>query len=205
MFSGEGGSYGNSHWTKFCEGFDFHQYGQEHPDAFMRPFVSSLTGSARIWIDTQPSGSFKTFEDLERAFKGKWCKQENVHSFYSQYIEIYRGTNESIRDFNDRFNLLLKKLHPNFNSESVILQHYLDSLEGTLQFTLKYRLLLNLDKAQEVAYQIEENLRFEDSIHQINFLCDNDSWEPNNESVVESETDPPEILGVECSAYPSKC
>jgi hypothetical protein len=46
-FSGEKGSYGNSHWTKFCEGFQFHQSGQEHPDVFMRLFASSLTGSAR--------------------------------------------------------------------------------------------------------------------------------------------------------------
>jgi hypothetical protein len=37
-FSGEEGSYGNSHWTKFCEGFEFHQSGQEHPDTFMRLF-----------------------------------------------------------------------------------------------------------------------------------------------------------------------
>jgi hypothetical protein len=101
-------------------------------------FVSSLIGNVRKWIDAQPSGSFKTPEDLEQAFKGKWCKQENVQSFYSQYIQICRGSNESIRDFNDRFNLLLKKIRPNFNSESAILQHYLDSLEGTLQFTLKH-------------------------------------------------------------------
>jgi hypothetical protein len=64
-FSGEEGSYGNSHWTKFCEGFEFHQSGQEHPDIFMRLFASSLIGTARKWINTQPSGSFKTPEDLE--------------------------------------------------------------------------------------------------------------------------------------------
>jgi hypothetical protein len=35
-------------------------------------------------------------------------------------------------------------------------------------------------------------------------LYNNDSWEPNNEGVVESEPNLPEILGVECSAYPRK-
>jgi hypothetical protein len=50
IFSGEVGSYGNSHWTKFYEGYEFHQSG-EHPDTSMRLFVSSLTGSARIWIN----------------------------------------------------------------------------------------------------------------------------------------------------------
>jgi hypothetical protein len=80
----------------------------------------------------------------------------------------------------------------------------LDSLEGTLQFTLKHRLLSSLDEAQDFSYQIEENLRFEDSIHQINLLYNNDSWEPNNEGIVETEPNLPEILEVESSAYPRK-
>jgi hypothetical protein len=50
-FSGEKGPYGISHWIKFCEGFHFHQSGQEHPDIFLRLSVSSLTGSARKWIN----------------------------------------------------------------------------------------------------------------------------------------------------------
>jgi hypothetical protein len=65
-FSGEVGSYGNSHWTKFCEGYEFHQSGEEHPDTFMRLFLNSLTESARTWINKLPSGSLKTPEDLNR-------------------------------------------------------------------------------------------------------------------------------------------
>jgi hypothetical protein len=68
-FSGEDGSYGNSHWTDFCDAFQFHQSGQEHPDVFLRLFVSSLTGSARRWINKLPKGSIKTPEDLEQAFQ----------------------------------------------------------------------------------------------------------------------------------------
>jgi len=41
---------------------------EEHPDTFMRLFTSSLTGSARTWINKYPSGSFKTHEDLEQDF-----------------------------------------------------------------------------------------------------------------------------------------
>ena len=35
-FLGEGVSSSNSYWTQFCESFEFHQTGQEHPDIFMR-------------------------------------------------------------------------------------------------------------------------------------------------------------------------
>jgi hypothetical protein len=76
----EGGSCGNSHWTQFCEGFQFHQSGQEHPDVFMRLFASSLTGSARIWINGLPNGSIKTPEELERAFKAVLIKSASAKS-----------------------------------------------------------------------------------------------------------------------------
>jgi hypothetical protein len=49
-FPGEVGSYGNTHWTKFCEGYEFHQSGEEHPDTFMRLFLNSLTENARIGL-----------------------------------------------------------------------------------------------------------------------------------------------------------
>jgi hypothetical protein len=67
-FLGEDGSYGNSHWTDFCDAFNFHQSGQEHPDVFLRLFVSSLIRSARRWIKKFSKGSIKTPEDIEQAF-----------------------------------------------------------------------------------------------------------------------------------------
>ena len=75
-FSGEEGPYGNSHWTKFCEGFEFHQSGQEHPNIFMRLFASSLIGTAKNWSNTQPSGSFKTPEDLNELSKRGGVKKK---------------------------------------------------------------------------------------------------------------------------------
>jgi hypothetical protein len=64
-FLGKEESGGNSHWTQFCEGFQFHQSEQEHPDVFMRLFASSLAGSARTWIKGLPKGSMKTPKELE--------------------------------------------------------------------------------------------------------------------------------------------
>jgi hypothetical protein len=88
-FSGEVGSYGNLHRDKFYEEYEFHQSREEYPDTFMRLFVISLTGSARGWINGLPNGSIKTLEDLEQAFKKRWCKEESMAFFYSQYLEVY--------------------------------------------------------------------------------------------------------------------
>jgi hypothetical protein len=93
--------------------------------------VSSLTGSARGWINKLPKGSIKTLEDLEQVFKKNWCEKESMDSLYSQYTDICKASSEGIRDFNDKFNLLLKNIQPSFLEES-ILQHYLNLLEGVL-------------------------------------------------------------------------
>jgi hypothetical protein len=58
-FSGEAGVSGNTHWTKFCESYDFHQSGKEHLDIFMKLFLASLTGDARKWSTNLPSKSLK--------------------------------------------------------------------------------------------------------------------------------------------------
>jgi hypothetical protein len=104
----------------------------------------------------------------------RWGKEEILASFYSQYLEVCKKTNEDIRGFNDKFNALISKLPPYSLPKGIILENYLDSLEGTLQFTLNDRSPTSLERAQEVACQIEENLRFNNSIHQINLLNDND-------------------------------
>jgi hypothetical protein len=194
-FSGEDGSCGNSHWTDFCDAFQFHQSKQEHPDVFLSLFVISLTESARRWINKLPKGSIKAPEDLEQAFKKDWCEKESMDSLYSQYTNIFKASSEGIRDFNDRFNLLLKKIMPSFLEEA-ILQHYLNSLEGILQFTLKDRSPTTLEEAQDFACQIEKNLEFEDYIHRVNLSHNNDPRKSSDEDVTKAELKFPEILEV---------
>jgi len=136
-------------------------------------FVISFTGSARNWINKLLKGTIKTLEYLEQIFKKSWCEKESMDSLYPQFLEACKQTNEDVRGFNDRFNTL-HKLEPNFLPKSMILQHYLDSFEGILQLTLKNRFPANLEKAQDVAYQIEENLKFSSLTHQVNLLNSDD-------------------------------
>jgi hypothetical protein len=194
LFSGKEVS-GNSHWTHFCDSLEFHQTSQEHPDVFMRLFASSLVGDAKTWIDALPKGAIKTPEELERAFKIRWCNHEHTQDLFSQYIDICKGSCEGVRDFSDRFNLLLKRVRPKLNSEEAILEHYLNSLEGVLQFTLRDRSPSTLEEAQDLAYQIERNLEFEEYICQVNLSCNNDLW--NTCEALVAEPEPLEVFEVE--------
>jgi ribonuclease HI len=189
LFSGKGIP-GNSHWTQFCDSFDFHLDGQEHPDVFMRLFASSLVGDAKVWIHGCPKGSIKNPEELQKAFKIRWCDSEHSQDSFSQYLSICKGPCESVRDFSDRFNLLLKRVRSKVASEQAIIDHFLSSLEGTLQFNVKDRSPTTLEEAQDLAFQIERNLDFEDYIHQ---NCE--LWDPGNDIVMQPE--PPRILQVE--------
>jgi hypothetical protein len=69
-------------------------------------------------------------------------------------------------------------------------------LEGVLQFTLKDQSPSTLEEAQDFAFQIEENLEFEDYIHQVNLSHNNDPRESSDEDVTEAEPKFPKILEV---------
>jgi hypothetical protein len=65
-----------------------------------------------------------------------------------------------------------------------------------LQFTLKDQSPSTLEEAQDLTYQIERNLEFEDYIYKVNLSRSNDPWEFSNEDIVETEPELPEIFEV---------
>jgi hypothetical protein len=128
-------------------------------------------------------------------------------SLYARYLEICKQDDEDVREFNDRFNSLLSRIDPNFQPEKSVLQHYLNSFEGEFQFTLRNHFPTNLEEAQDVACRIEENLRLNNSISQVNLLNNQDDILGFNEENME-EHDLPKILEVknhiELNTFPRK-
>jgi hypothetical protein len=78
--------------------------------------------------------------------------------------------------------------------EQAILDHFLSSLEGTSQFTVKDQSPATLEEAKDLAFPIERNLELENYIHQRDLSQNCDLWDPGNEPVMEAE--PPKILQV---------
>jgi hypothetical protein len=184
---------GNSHWAHFCDVFDFHLDGQAHLDIFMKLFATSLTGEAKTWIERLQEKSIKNVEELQRSFKARWCDKENLQDLFSQYEDICRGTCEDIREFTDRFNLALKKVRSKVGPEQAIIDRYLSSLKGILHFKVKDRSPATLEEAQELAFEVERSLEFDDFIEERNMYFE--PWNPDDESAPEPEN--PSILQVE--------
>jgi hypothetical protein len=82
--------------------------------------------------------SIKTFKSLQKAFKVRWCDKENLHEHLSPSIHrMCKGPGEDVREFTDRFNLVLKKVRSKVGTEEAIIDHYLFSLEGDLHYKVK--------------------------------------------------------------------
>jgi hypothetical protein len=161
----------------------------------MRLFASSLVEDAKVWIDRCPKGSIKNPEELQKAFKIRWCDSEHSQDSFSQYLSICKGSCESVRDFSDRFNLLLKRVRSKVALEQAIPDHFLSSLKGTLQFNVRDQSPTTLEEAQDLAFQVERNLEYEYYIHHRDLSQNYDLWDPGNNPVMEPE--PPRILQVE--------
>jgi hypothetical protein len=80
----------------------------------------------------------------------KSCDNEHSQDSFSQYLNICKGPCESTRDFSDRFNLVLEKIRSKVGSEQAIIDHYLSSLKGTLQFKVREWSPTTLEEAQDM-------------------------------------------------------
>jgi hypothetical protein len=132
--------------------------GNEHPGVIMKLFSASLTGDARIWYNNLPNKSIKSWEDFENAFIRKWGDEKDLTYLFSQYQEIQKHEEESVREFNDRFNTLLNQIPSNSLPETNLLGQYLRSFKGDFQFLLRDKSPEDLRKAQDIACQLEDNL-----------------------------------------------
>jgi hypothetical protein len=159
----------------------------------MKLFASSLIGEAKRWIDKLPKGGIKNIEELQRAFKARWCDEENSRDLFLQYSNMCKGSCESIGEFTDRFNLILKKIRSKVSSEQAIIDWYLFTLEGNLQFRIKDKSPTTLEEEQELAFEIERNLDFEEFVEKRIMNCE--SWDPGNEPMPNPED--PSVLQVE--------
>jgi hypothetical protein len=108
-FSGSDDTKANFHLTRFYKELVFHEAQNQHSDVIMRIFSASLVGEARVWYDNLPRKSIKIWEDLENAFIKRWGDGKDLGFLFSQFSEIQKYEQESVREFNDRFNTLMKE------------------------------------------------------------------------------------------------
>ena len=81
-----------------------------HEDVIMKLFVQSLTENARDWYRALPTQSIHSWYDFQHSFKEQFNEKLNTSFMLSQFNSIKKGANESVSEFNVRFQKVMNKL-----------------------------------------------------------------------------------------------
>ena len=115
-------------------------------------FAQSLIGEVKEWFRGLPAGSIHNFHEFETIFLGKWERKKNSLHLLTQYNNLRRNPNESVRDFSYRF----KKTYDNIPTYvklplGAAKLHYVNAFSSEFTLLLRERRFVSLDDMIEDA------------------------------------------------------
>jgi ribonuclease HI len=133
--------------------------GHNHEDVKMTLFVYSLEGDALEWFTDFPAAKFSTLEEILDEFRKRWGDQKEHRFQLAALTTIQKKENETVVEFNTKFNNLVKGLHRDIKpSDAAILIYYIDAFEGEMRYALRDKEPQDLQTAQRIAMRVEQNL-----------------------------------------------
>ncbi|GAU49652.1 hypothetical protein TSUD_245590 [Trifolium subterraneum] len=105
-------------------------------DKRLRLFKLSLTGRAKDWIDTLPSGTITSWDELELKFRERYFP---IHKFLERRNDITnfeQGDSESLYDAWEKFKLCLKKCPKHGLDNHAQMQHFTQGLRAQTRMLL---------------------------------------------------------------------
>ncbi|KAK2453440.1 hypothetical protein QL285_001129 [Trifolium repens] len=127
----------NLHLGRFYEACDYTDPpGVTESQKRLRLFKFSLTGRAKDWLDTLPSGTINTWQELERKFLERYFP---IHKFLERRADIVnfeQGDAESLYDAWERFKLCLKKCPKHGIDTHAQMQHFTQGLRAQTRMLL---------------------------------------------------------------------
>jgi hypothetical protein len=130
----------------------------QHEDILMKLFSYTFVGKAKDWFDNIFPRNNHKLEFLSGTFYQKIRKKRDYQSLCNQLHKCKRKSGEDIRDFNDRFNTLVRcfpqELKP---PKASILKLYISTMKDLYGALIREH-PTTLFEAQERACEIEENL-----------------------------------------------
>jgi hypothetical protein len=138
--------------TKFCR-------GHTEEDVKMTLFVYSLEGDALDWFTDFPADTFSTLEEILDEFRKRWGDQKEHRFQLGALTNIKKKENETMIEFNTKFNNLVKGCHKDIKpSDAAILIYYTQAFEGEIRYALVDKEPQDLITAQKIAIRVEQNL-----------------------------------------------
>jgi hypothetical protein len=103
----------------------------DHEDVAMKLFTSSLTEEALNWFRGLPDNHITTYDAFYTLFKRIWSRKVDGGTLGTQFNQIKKKENETIKEFISIFDRLYNQIpidyHPTSSSVCLL---YMDSFEG---------------------------------------------------------------------------
>jgi hypothetical protein len=137
---------------KWCRGHD-------EEDVKMTLFLFSLEGDAAEWFSKQDPNKFSTLAEIFQAFRERWGDQKENRFLLVSLSSSQKKKNETMDEFNKRFNDLVKSLPTTIKpSYTAILIYYMEAFEGEMRYQLRDKDLQTIKDAQVIAMRINKNM-----------------------------------------------
>jgi hypothetical protein len=129
-------------------------------DVAMKLFSTTFCCNAKEWYDNLPDASITTMEHFEKTFLERWGIQlEDIPTLLKELEHIKQAEDETVGDFQDRFENMLYQIPESHHPEERYLVHlFTRALLGYLSFPLDKRTPRTLDEAYYMAAVIEEKI-----------------------------------------------
>jgi hypothetical protein len=156
-FTGSDGERVDYHMGDFWAFFQFHPISDDAEDLAMKLFSATLHGNARKWYDNLPDASITSMEQLEETFLKRWgIKLEDIPILLKRLEHIKQTENETVRQFQDRFEDILFQIPRSHHPEDKYLVYlYTNALLVHLGFPLSKKGPRTLHEAHDMAKRIE--------------------------------------------------
>lgn len=155
-FTGSNAVTGEAH----CKVFDavIEDFGLPYEDVKIRLFMQSLIEDARDWFRTLPDASIRSLVEFKSLFLEQYGDHNIPEFALHEIISIKKEYNESVVDFNKRFNRVPNKI-PNRMKPvpEVSILYYINAYDSETNYELRTRNPKDLQDVMKVAIIIENN------------------------------------------------
>ena len=139
---------------------DISIYEVEDEDVSLRLFALSLQSEVRTWFKAFPEASISDLQQCSRLFLDRWMIKVSFLSLIQDYDELKRLPNESVQQFSDRFNQFYLSIPLNIRPPpDLALLQYPRAFDPEMEFHLRERCPSTLKQMQDVAVDVEANLK----------------------------------------------
>jgi len=108
-------------------------YGIEHEDVAMRLFASSLTKEALDWFRGLPENNLTSYDAFSNLFKSRWSKKVDGGILGTQFNQVKKKENETVKEFITRFDRLYNQIPTDYRpTASYVRLFYMNAFEGQL-------------------------------------------------------------------------